>query len=155
MALTQVNINNWTTISDRIRELMEASGYPQSHSVYHAMQQIAKEIVMDWESKNSSQTKNPTQGMVPGDYVEKYTGEARWMGRIVSVYDTLKGGRRCVVEVFPQHFQIATLSQLRPCTSAQIAIIKQMEELQITFETDGDDERVEAIVNDQTISDLS
>lgn len=51
-----------------------------------------------------------------GDAVEKFTGEARWFGWIVSIYPTRRGKLRCVVEVFPQGFQmIAIHSQLRPC----------------------------------------
>lgn len=46
--------------------------------------------------------------------VEKYTGEAKWEGVIVSCYHTTKGKARYVVEVFPQGFQmIAVGSQLR------------------------------------------
>lgn len=49
-----------------------------------------------------------------GDRVEKFTGEARWTGHIVSAYRTLKGKLRYVVEVEPQGFQmIAVPSQLR------------------------------------------
>lgn len=49
-----------------------------------------------------------------GQPVEKYTGEARWDGRIVSAYLTTKGSLRYVVEVDPQGFQmIAIPGQLR------------------------------------------
>lgn len=49
-----------------------------------------------------------------GQKVEKYTGEARWEGIVVSRYLTLAGSIRYVVEVLPQHFQmIATPIQLR------------------------------------------
>lgn len=50
----------------------------------------------------------------PGDYVEKYTGEARWLGTIVARYHTMRGKLRYVVDVDPQGFQmIAVPSQLR------------------------------------------
>lgn len=50
-----------------------------------------------------------------GDYVEKYTGEARWLGTIVARYHTTRGKLRYVVDVDPQGFQmIAVPSQLRP-----------------------------------------
>ena len=39
-----------------------------------------------------------------GDYVEKFTGEARWSGWIVAAYFTRKGKERYVVEVQPQGF---------------------------------------------------
>lgn len=49
-----------------------------------------------------------------GDYVEKFTGEARWTGWIVAAYQTRKGSLRYVVEIDPQGFQmIATPGQLR------------------------------------------
>lgn len=49
------------------------------------------------------------------DPVEKYTGEAKWEGVIVSAYLTTRGKLRYVVEVFPQGFQmIAVPGQLRP-----------------------------------------
>lgn len=49
-----------------------------------------------------------------GDPVEKFTGEARWHGVVVSAYRTTKGNLRYVVEVEPQGFQmIAVPSQLR------------------------------------------
>lgn len=49
-----------------------------------------------------------------GDLVEKYTGEARWEGYIVSAYYTRAGKLRYVVEVTPQGFQmIAVPGQLR------------------------------------------
>lgn len=52
-----------------------------------------------------------------GDYVEKFTGEARWFGTVVSRYKTLRGSERYVVEVLPQGFQmIAVPSQLRRAT---------------------------------------
>lgn len=49
-----------------------------------------------------------------GQPVEKFTGEARWDGMIVSAYLTTAGKLRYVVEVKPQGFQmIAVPSQLR------------------------------------------
>jgi hypothetical protein len=49
-----------------------------------------------------------------GDHVEKFSGEARYSGVIVSVYQTTKGGTRYVVEVEPQGFQmICTAGMLR------------------------------------------
>lgn len=49
-----------------------------------------------------------------GEYVEKYEGEARYEGYIVSVYSTMKGKTRYVVEVQPQGFQmIVTDKQIR------------------------------------------
>lgn len=49
-----------------------------------------------------------------GDLVEKYDGEARWVGVVVSTYETLRGARRLVVDVLPQRFQmIASPTQLR------------------------------------------
>lgn len=49
-----------------------------------------------------------------GDRVEKYAGEARYHGVVVSVYQTTKGGTRYVVEVAPQGFQmICTAGMLR------------------------------------------
>ncbi|WP_210482693.1 hypothetical protein [Microvirga antarctica] len=49
-----------------------------------------------------------------GDHVEKHSGEARYTGQIVSVYQTTKGGTRYVVEVEPQGFQmICTAGMLR------------------------------------------
>ena len=54
-----------------------------------------------------------------GDYVEKFTGEARWSGWIVAAYSTRKGKERYVVEVQPQGFQmIAVPSQLRSAEEA-------------------------------------
>lgn len=54
------------------------------------------------------------QTFVIGDHVEKWTGEARWTGWIVSVYHTRRGKLRYVVEVEPQGFQmIAVHTQLR------------------------------------------
>lgn len=51
-----------------------------------------------------------------GDWVEKYTGEARYVGVVVSKYPTLLGHLRYVVEVWPQHFQmICTDKMLRKC----------------------------------------
>ncbi len=41
-----------------------------------------------------------------GDQVEKFAGEARYVGQVVSVYQTTKGGTRYVVEVEPQGFQM-------------------------------------------------
>lgn len=50
-----------------------------------------------------------------GQRVEKYTGEARWFGTILSTYTTGRGKVRHVVEVEPQGFQmIAVPEQLRP-----------------------------------------
>lgn len=40
------------------------------------------------------------------DRVEKFSGEARYFGTIVSVYETLRGSTRYVVEVEPQGFQM-------------------------------------------------
>ena len=49
-----------------------------------------------------------------GNVVEKHTGEARWFGVVLASYLTCRGGRRYVVDVAPQGFQmIATPSQLR------------------------------------------
>lgn len=49
-----------------------------------------------------------------GQRVEKYTGEARWFGTILSTYTTGRGKVRHVVEVEPQGFQmIAVPEQLR------------------------------------------
>jgi len=49
-----------------------------------------------------------------GEYVEKFTGEARWFGWIVAKYETRRGMKRYVVEVDPQGFQmIAVPEQLR------------------------------------------
>lgn len=49
-----------------------------------------------------------------GDRVEKFSGEARYFGEVVSVYRTKKGGVRYVVEVEPQGFQmICTEGMLR------------------------------------------
>lgn len=49
-----------------------------------------------------------------GDRVEKFTGEARYFGTVVSVYRTLRASIRYVVEVEPQGFQmIVTGSQLQ------------------------------------------
>ena len=49
-----------------------------------------------------------------GDHVEKYSGDAQYEGIVVSIYATLKGHRRYVVEVLPQHFQmIVNEKQLR------------------------------------------
>jgi hypothetical protein len=49
-----------------------------------------------------------------GDRVEKYTGDAIWSGTVVSVYYTLAGKLRYVIEVEPQGFQmIANPKQLR------------------------------------------
>ena len=55
-----------------------------------------------------------------GDYVEKFTGEARWFGWIVAKYTTRRGKLRYVVEVDPQGFQmIAVPSQLQPASEAE------------------------------------
>lgn len=52
-----------------------------------------------------------------GDYVEKFTGEAQWLGWIVAKYHTRRGKLRFVVEIDPQGFQmIAVGSQLRPAS---------------------------------------
>jgi hypothetical protein len=49
-----------------------------------------------------------------GDWVEKFTGEALWEGRVVSAYNTKRLALRYVVEVEPQGFQmIAVPAQLR------------------------------------------
>ena len=49
-----------------------------------------------------------------GDWVEKFTGEALWSGRVVSAYHTKRLALRYVVEVEPQGFQmIAVPAQLR------------------------------------------
>ena len=49
-----------------------------------------------------------------GDYVEKFDGEARYFGWIVSVYKTRKGGTRYVIDVDPQGFQmIVTRGMIR------------------------------------------
>jgi hypothetical protein len=49
-----------------------------------------------------------------GERVEKWNGEARYTGVVVSVYTTTKGGVRYVVEVEPQGFQmICTKAMLR------------------------------------------
>lgn len=49
-----------------------------------------------------------------GDKVEKYSGDAQYKGVVVSVYETLKGHTRFVVEVLPQHFQmIVSEKQIR------------------------------------------
>lgn len=53
-----------------------------------------------------------------GDWVEKYTGEALWEGRVVSAYYTKRLALRYVVEVEPQGFQmIAVPAQLRTALS--------------------------------------
>ena len=50
-----------------------------------------------------------------GDRVEKYTGDAMYVGTVVSVYLTVRGKLRYVVDVEPQRFQmISNESQLRP-----------------------------------------
>lgn len=50
-----------------------------------------------------------------GTRVEKFTGEARWFGTVLSTYTTGRGKVRHVVEVEPQGFQmIAVPEQLRP-----------------------------------------
>ncbi|WP_156921939.1 hypothetical protein [Azorhizobium doebereinerae] len=55
-----------------------------------------------------------------GDQVEKYAGEARYVGQVVSVYQTTKGGSRYVVEVQPQGFQmICTRAMLRALADGQ------------------------------------
>ncbi len=55
-----------------------------------------------------------------GDWVEKFTGEARWEGRVVSAYHTKRLALRYVVEVEPQSFQmIAVPSQLRALSSTE------------------------------------
>lgn len=43
-----------------------------------------------------------------GDYVEKFSGEARWFGTVVAKYNTLRGAVRYVVEIDPQGFQMIT-----------------------------------------------
>lgn len=49
-----------------------------------------------------------------GDLVDKYRGEARWVGVIVADYPTLRGAKRYVVDVLPQRFQmIGTSAELR------------------------------------------
>lgn len=49
-----------------------------------------------------------------GDPVEKFQGEARYWGHVVSAYKTRRGGQRYVVEVEPQGFQmICTPGMLR------------------------------------------
>ena len=49
-----------------------------------------------------------------GQRVEKFEGEARYRGIVVATYLTTKGGRRYVVEVEPQGFQmICTAGMLR------------------------------------------
>jgi hypothetical protein len=54
-----------------------------------------------------------------GEWVEKHSGEARYFGKIVSAYQTSKGGWRYVVEVWPQGFQmICTAGMLRPLQSS-------------------------------------
>lgn len=63
-----------------------------------------------------------------GDPVEKFTGEARWLGRVVSAYETGKGGLRYVVEVHPQGFQmIAVPAQLRATSELQTSAIEYAE----------------------------
>ncbi len=47
-----------------------------------------------------------------GMTVEKYEGEAIWVGELVSVYRTSKGKIRCVVDVQPQGFQMITTPKL-------------------------------------------
>lgn len=55
-----------------------------------------------------------------GDWVEKFTGEARWEGRVVSAYHTKRLALRYVVEVEPQGFQmIAVPAQLRAVLSQE------------------------------------
>lgn len=54
------------------------------------------------------------QNLRTGDLVEKYRGEARWVGVIVADYPTLRGAQRHVVDVLPQRFQmIGTSAELR------------------------------------------
>jgi len=58
------------------------------------------------------------------DRVEKHTGEARYTGKVVSVYETSKGGTSYVVEVEPQGFQmICTASMLRPAPPTEPAVL--------------------------------
>lgn len=47
-----------------------------------------------------------------GDYVEKFEGEARYSGWIVSVYTTKQGGIRYVVQVDPQGFQMIVTEKM-------------------------------------------
>lgn len=55
-----------------------------------------------------------------GERVEKFTGEARWLGTIRAFYLTGKGSPRYVVEVEPQGFQmIAVPNQLRRAAAIQ------------------------------------
>lgn len=59
-----------------------------------------------------------------GQRVEKFTGEARWHGVVVSRYLTTKGSARYVVEVEPQGFQmLAVPSQLRDAPEAGPGIL--------------------------------
>lgn len=52
--------------------------------------------------------------IMPATRVEKFTGEARWFGRVAACYRTFRGSVRYVVEVEPQGFQmICTPEQIR------------------------------------------
>lgn len=58
---------------------------------------------------SSSPTPSPTftTCFKLGDYIEKYTGEARYKGHVVAIYVTRRNPRlRLVVEVEPQGFQM-------------------------------------------------
>ena len=61
-----------------------------------------------WKSYYDMSGGIPGAKFVRGDQVEKYTGDARWFGTIVSVYSTLRGKIRYMVEVHPQGFQMVT-----------------------------------------------
>ena len=55
--------------------------------------------------------------MEVGDYVEKFSGEARYSDWLVAIYMTRKGGTRYVVEVDPQGFQmIVTREMIKPAS---------------------------------------
>ena len=47
-----------------------------------------------------------TREVVVGSWVEKYDGDAQYEGEVVCTYKTTKGKWRCVIEVWPQGFQM-------------------------------------------------
>ena len=56
--------------------------------------------------------------MIVGDKVEKYEGDARYVGTVVAAYETFRGKERFVVEIHPQGFQmISNRKQLRKVES--------------------------------------
>lgn len=48
----------------------------------------------------------PAQDFVIGDVVVKASGEARYVGVVVSIYQTTRGAWRLVIDVAPQGFQM-------------------------------------------------